>query len=68
MDEDLDLHTEGPDATGRVIWPFYSALFATNFVDLVNDLANRSLYATDVWGFVPGTWRPFLNGSLAEVS
>jgi hypothetical protein len=49
---------------GNVIWPSYPILFATNLVDLANEVKRRELFLFDVWGYVPGSgpggyWQQF---------
>ncbi len=40
---------------GNVIWPSYSALFATNLAELADEISRRDLYLFDIWGYVPGS-------------
>jgi hypothetical protein len=51
--EALDLYTRDYDF-GRVIWPFWSFLFAENWREAIDELATRKLYLFDIWGYVPG--------------
>jgi hypothetical protein len=49
---------------GRVIWPSYPILFATNLADLADEIKKRDLYLFDIWGYVPGSgpggyWQQF---------
>jgi len=50
--ETLDLYTKVYDF-GRVIWPLYNFVFAENFKEVVDEIANRKLYVFDIWGYVP---------------
>ncbi len=52
--EDLDTYTRR-FRLGRVIWPFFSTVFARNFPDLVREIRRRKLYLFDFWGHVPGS-------------
>lgn len=40
---------------GKVIWPAYPTLFASNFEELVDLCVERGLYLYDFWGYVPGS-------------
>jgi len=49
---------------GDVIWPAYPILFATNLVELADEIKRRDLFLFDVWGYVPGSgpggyWQQF---------
>ena len=49
---------------GNVVWPSYPILFASNLLDLAQEVKRRNLYLFDVWGFVPGSgpggyWQQF---------
>jgi len=50
--ETLDLYTRDYDF-GRVIWPFWSFLFAENWREAIDELAARKLYLFDIWGYCP---------------
>jgi len=50
--ESLDLYTKTYDF-GRVIWPFWSFLFAENWREVIDELAARKLYLFDIWGYCP---------------
>lgn len=39
---------------GRVIWPSYPVLFASNLDELIDEVLRRELFLFDVWGYVPG--------------
>jgi hypothetical protein len=52
--EDLDIYT-GKLRIGKIIWPFYRTLFASNFGELVDEIARRKLWLFDFWGYVPGS-------------
>lgn len=61
--EELEKYTR-TYGLGDVIWPSYPILFATNLVDLANEIKRRDLYLFDVWGYVPGSgpggyWQQF---------
>lgn len=40
---------------GRVIWPSYPVLFASNLGELADALVREGLYLFDIWGYVPGS-------------
>jgi len=50
--ETLDLYTKDYDF-GRVIWPFWTFLFAENWRDAIDEMAARKLYLFDIWGYCP---------------
>jgi len=50
--ETLDLWTKDYDF-GRVIWPWWTFLFAENWREVIDELAARRLYLFDIWGYVP---------------
>jgi hypothetical protein len=52
----LDLYTKVFQLCD-VIWPEYTFLFAPNFKEVVDALAERGLYVFDFWGYVPGSGR-----------
>ena len=52
--EDLDIYTTKL-RIGNIIWPFCSALYASNFKELVDEIARRKLWLFDFWGYVPGS-------------
>lgn len=51
---DLDLYTK-EFQLGDIIWPVYPTLFAENFCELVDEIAERGLWLYDFWGYVPGS-------------
>jgi hypothetical protein len=62
-DQELEKFTRTYEL-GNVIWPSYSILFATNLVDLADEIKHRDLYLFDIWGYVPGSgpggyWQQF---------
>lgn len=40
---------------GKVLWPVYPTLLASNFNELVDICAEQDLYLYDFWGYVPGS-------------
>lgn len=52
----LDLYTKTFKLCD-VAWPEYTFLFAPNFKEVVDALAERGLYVFDFWGYVPGSGR-----------
>jgi len=50
--ETLDLYTKDYDF-GRVIWPFWTFLFADNWQEAIEEMAARRLYLFDIWGYCP---------------
>lgn len=52
LQETLDLWTKVYDF-GRVVWPFWTFLFAENWREVIDELAARRLYLFDIWGYVP---------------
>lgn len=61
--QELDKYTR-THQLGDVIWPSYPILFATNLVELADEIKRRNLYLFDVWGYVPGSgpggyWQQF---------
>jgi len=50
--ETLDLYTKDYDF-GRVVWPFWTFLFAENWRDAIDEMAARKLYLFDIWGYCP---------------
>lgn len=52
----LDEYTGGLDtAMGDVVWPMYPLLWTNNLADVINDVASRDLFVTDIWAYVPGS-------------
>jgi len=61
--EELDKFTTKHEL-GRVIWPSYPILFATNLDQLADEIKRRDLFLFDIWGYVPGSgpggyWQQF---------
>lgn len=52
LGESLDEYTVSHDF-GRVIWPFWTFLFAENWREVIDELARRKLYLFDIWGYCP---------------
>ena len=52
--EDIERHTRTFDL-GDVITPFYPILFATNLAEVLDEIKQRGLYLSDIWGYVPGS-------------
>jgi len=50
--ETLDLFTRDYDF-GRVMWPFWTFLFAENWREAIDEMAARKLYLFDIWGYCP---------------
>ncbi len=62
--EDIELYVR-QFKLGRVIWPHYSTVQASNFPDLVAEIKRQGLYLFDIWGHVPGSsyegeWNHFM--------
>lgn len=61
--EELERHTR-TFGLGRVVWPSYPVLFASNLGELADEIRRRELFLFDIWGYVPGSgdggyWRQF---------
>lgn len=56
IDRTLDLYTQ-VFRLCDIIWPEYTFLFAPNFKEVIDALAERGLYVFDFWGYVPGSGR-----------
>ncbi|UCH34499.1 MAG: hypothetical protein JSV65_18555, partial [Armatimonadota bacterium] len=52
IEQTLDLYTKDYDF-GRVIWPFWTFLFAENWREAIDEMAARKLYLFDIWGYCP---------------
>jgi hypothetical protein len=52
VNDTLDLYTKDYDF-GRVIWPFWTFLFADNWQEAIEEMAARRLYLFDIWGYCP---------------
>ena len=52
LKKSLDEYTVDHDF-GRIIWPFWTFLFAQNWREVIDELARRKLYLFDIWGYCP---------------
>ncbi len=50
--EDLDLYTRVYDF-GDVLWPACPFVFANNFREVIDEIAQRGLYVFDIWAYCP---------------
>ena len=50
--EVLDLYTK-EYGFGRVVWPMWPFLFADNWKEAIDEIAERGLYLFDIWAYCP---------------
>ena len=60
---EIEKYTKTNDL-GRVIWPSYDCIFASNLGELADEVKRRDLFLFDIWGYVPGSgpggyWQQF---------